>query len=573
VAVDHKTVKAWTSALPRVWQVLAPYLRPLRWHLALTAAGSALVSLSVMPVLWLLRLAFDRAIPQGDSVLLLEIGLGVVAIRLLTMTAALGLRRQVIRAVKEVVLHLRIHLLERVYTRSREGMSRTEIDRLHSRIVQESERLDVFCNAMFSQVLPAVWTALAVALFLATQSPSLVLISALVLPGLWFAGRLTQRRVAREVESFQSAFEVFNKGVSFVIRLIDLTRTQGHEKAELQRQNGHLRDLSAAGQRMAWSFALHGQLQTLVTGIAGIVLLVIGGWQVTRGTLSLGDLLVFYFGATMLNGALGTISRSAAEILAARASVEKLAPLLAPDAAPGYEGTAVIDFRGGFSLRGIQVRFERQQVLHGVDLDIAPGERLAIVGPNGSGKSTLLHVLLGLLRPQAGQARADGMPYDNLDTSALRRQIGVVPQRAGFFFGTVFDNVSYGHPEATLDEVRVAARLAGAADFVEGLPQGYDTPIGDGGQALSGGECQRLAIARALLHRPRALVLDEPTNHLDVAAVGELLQQLAALPNAPTIILVSHDRRVLQMVDRTYRMQDGRLHANAGASQSVSMVG
>lgn len=559
-------------ALPRVWQVLAPYLRPLRWSLTLTAAGSALVSLSVMPVLWLLRLAFDRAIPQSDGWLLLEIGLGVVGIRLATMAAALALRRQVIRAVKEVVLHLRIHLLERVYTRSREGMSRTEIDRLHSRIVQESERLDVFCNAMFSQVLPAIWTAVAVSLFLVTQSPSLVLISALVLPGLWLAGRLTQRGVAREVEGFQSAFEVFNKGVSFVIRLIDLTRTQGHEKAELERQNQHLRELSAAGQRMSWSFALHGQLQTLVTGIAGIVLLVIGGWQVTRGMLSLGDLLVFYFGANMLNGALGTISRSAAEVLSARASVEKLAPLLAPDQAPGYEGTRTIDFRGGFTLRGVQVRFDRQPVLQGVDLDIRSGERVAILGPNGSGKSTLLHVLLGLLRPQAGQAWADGVAYDELDTSALRRQIGVVPQRAGFFFGSVFDNVAYGHPEATLDEVRAAARVAGAAEFIEALPEGYDTPIGDGGQALSGGECQRLALARALLHRPRALVLDEPTNHLDVAAVGEMLRQLSALPQSPTIILVSHDRRVLQMVDRTYRMQDGRLQPYAEAPQAVSMA-
>jgi len=323
---------------------------------------------------------------------------------------------------------------------------------------------------------------------------------------------------------------------------------------------------------MSWSFAVHGQVQTLVTGTAGIVLLVVGGWQVTKGTLSLGDLVIFYFGATMLNGALATVSRFGAEIIAARASIEKLAPLLAPDQAPGYEGTRTIDFRGGFMLRGVQVRFDRQPVLQGVDLDIRSGERVAILGPNGSGKSTLLHVLLGLLRPQAGQAWADGVAYDELDTSALRRQIGVVPQRAGFFFGSVFDNVAYGHPEATLDEVRAAARVAGAAEFIEALPEGYDTPIGDGGQALSGGECQRLALARALLHRPRTLVLDEPTNHLDVAAVGEMLRQLSALPQSPTIILVSHDRRVLQMVDRTYRMQDGRLQPYAEAPQAASMA-
>ena len=547
------------AAERRPWQLFLPYLRPHRTGLLLHAAAAALLSLSVLPVLWLVRLVFDRAIPQLDIGLLFIVGAGIVLIRLAVIGVSLFLRRRVVHMIKSAVLGLREDLLSRIYANTREGLSRNEIDRLQNRIVQESERIDVVCNGALSNVLPAVFSSLALFTVLLIYSPLLVLLVALVVPALWGAARLTNRGVRRDVAHFQAAFEAFNKGVSFVLRQIDLTRAQGVEREELARQKAHLRRLTEDGEQMSWSFAVHGQMQSAVTGVAGIVLLVFGGLQVAQGRLTIGELLAFYFGATLLNGAMSTVSRGSADIVSAGLSMDKLGALLEPDPRAVYTGSGLIDFDGGVELEGVSFGYPEAPVLQGLDLKIAPGERVAIIGANGSGKTTLLQMLLGLVRPHAGMVRSGGHAYETLDTSALRRQIGVVMQQSGFFFGTVRSNLCYGNPDVPEDKVIAAAKLAGAHDFITALPLGYETIVGDSGTTLSGGECQRIAIARALLRSPRALIFDEPTNHLDVQAVAELMQALARLKDSPTIILVSHDTRVLDLVHRTYELRDGRL--------------
>ncbi len=547
------------AAAPQAWRLFLPYLRPHRAGLIAHAAAAALLSLSVLPVLWLVRLVFDRAIPQLDIGLLFIVGAGIVLIRLAVIGVSLLLRRRVVHMIKSAVLGLREDLLSRIYANTREGLSRNEIDRLQNRIVQESERIDVVCSGALSNVLPAIFSSLALFSVLLVYSPILVLLVALVVPALWAVARLTNRGVRRDVAHFQSAFEAFNKGVSFVLRQIDLTRAQGYEREELARQKAHLRRLAQDGEQMSWSFAVHGQMQTAVTGVAGIVLLVFGGLQVAQGRLTIGELLAFYFGATLLNGAMSTVSRGSAEIVSAGLSMDKLAALLEPDPRAVYSGSGQIAFAGGFELRGVAFAYPEAPVLQGLDLKVAPGERVAIIGANGSGKTTLLHMLLGLVRPHAGSVRSGGQAYEDLDTSALRRQIGVVMQQSGFFFGSVRSNLCYGSPDVPEETMFAAARLAGAHDFISALALGYDTIVGDSGTTLSGGECQRIAIARALLRSPRALIFDEPTNHLDVQAVAELMHALARLEDAPTIILVSHDARVLDMVHRTYELRNGRL--------------
>jgi ABC-type bacteriocin/lantibiotic exporter with double-glycine peptidase domain len=198
-------------------------------------------------------------------------------------------------------------------------------------------------------------------------------------------------------------------------------------------------------------------------------------------------------------------------------------------------------------------------VVRDVNLELRPGSSVAIVGPNGAGKSTVLYLILGFYRPLRGALRADGAAYDRLDLVELRRGIGVVMQHPTFFAGTVRENITYGYPEATDEEIAVAARLALADEFIQALPQGYDTPIGEGGLLLSGGEVQRIAIARALLRKPKLLILDEPTNHLESAAIHRLLDHLAALEPRPGVLIISHDREVLRYADVVHRLEDGTL--------------
>jgi ABC-type multidrug transport system fused ATPase/permease subunit len=197
---------------------------------------------------------------------------------------------------------------------------------------------------------------------------------------------------------------------------------------------------------------------------------------------------------------------------------------------------------------------------------------VAVVGPNGAGKSTLVYLLLGFYRPQQGQVLATGVPFDEIDIRALRRSIGIVSQHPEFFAGTVRENIAYGSPGATRKEIEEAARAALAEEIIATLPEGYDTEIGDRGMRLSGGEGQRLAIARALLGRPRMLILDEPTNHLDTQAIGRLMRELARWHERPTLLTISHDPAVLEFAEVVYRLQDGTLSRDALAAVDATAV-
>ena len=557
------------------WRYFGRYFRCHGRSLAWYSLASAMAAASMVPTLMLVRLAIDTAIPQSNAALLAWIGLGIVAVRVAAAAAALGLRRYVVRLTKTTVARMRGELIEKLYRMERTTRTRTDVDRLQNQVVQDTERLDALLGSMLSNLLPAAFTAAALFALLLFLSWSLVALASLAAPAVWLAARWTQRSVGRDVATFQDDFGRFNRGVSFVLRQMELTRTQAFEREELARQQQVVRDLAASGEKMAWSYAVHGQLQGAVVGVLGIGLLVAGGLEVMHGLMTLGQFLSFYVGASMLSNSVLSVTRGTADIVAAGVSLGTLAAIDSQRVEAPYGGLSRIDFTGRLSLRGVTFSYGAEPVLRGVDFDLAPGEHVAIVGPNGSGKTTLLNVLLGMLRPESGLALADSTPYADLDLEHFRRGIGVVMQRAPFFHGSIRENIAYGHEGATDDAVEAASRAAFAEEFIRDLPEGYATILGDGGITLSGGECQRLALARAVLRRPRLLVLDEPTNHLDAAVVGRILPALRHLPDSPAILVVSHDPRVIGFVSRSYHLRDGRLHpaAQPAADHSSSASG
>jgi ABC-type bacteriocin/lantibiotic exporter with double-glycine peptidase domain len=184
---------------------------------------------------------------------------------------------------------------------------------------------------------------------------------------------------------------------------------------------------------------------------------------------------------------------------------------------------------------------------------------VAIVGPNGSGKSTVAFLILGFYRPEAGSVAADGHSYDRLDVVHLRESIAMVTQDPVLFSGTIRENIAYGNPDVDEKSMERASELATADRFVGALADGYDTNTGEGGMALSGGERQRIAIARALLRKPRLLILDEPTNHLDVESVDRLMHNLAELDSRPAVLIITHDTRLLHLADAVHELHRGTL--------------
>jgi ATP-binding cassette subfamily B protein len=555
------------------WRYLKPYLISRLPQLLGYVVAASVQSLLTLPIFFLVRFAFDRAIPDKDIGLLIGIGAAMVAFRALNSLIGLALRAFIVRIIKQIAFDMRSDLLLRLYRLSRQYHARADASLLHARIVQDTERVDTMCNALFSGILPALLSSVVLFGFLVYLNWWLVLLSVCVLPLLWIGNAVTGRLVKRHVQAFQKAFEGFSRGTLFVLRHMDLTRLQAFEREEVDRQRNTLGVLRDTGNQMSMSYAIHNHVQRNITGLAGVILLVAGGSAVAHGSMTLGGFLAFFVAAGILNGAVDTVLGGIPNIITGNESLVILQKLMGDGQVDPYQGTKTIEFDGTIQLSGVGFDYGGQPILEDIDLEIACGDVIALIGPNGVGKTTIVHIILGLLRPNSGTLQASGHSYDDIEMPSLRRAIGVVPQYPTFFTGTVRENICYGRPDATEQDIRAALEVAQATDYVASLPLGLDTEIGDNAILTSGGEKQRLAVARALISRPKLLILDEPTNHLDVSAMTSLMAALVGLPERPGILIISHTEMVLGFAKRVYEIRDHRLHqtqAHAAAPATVT---
>jgi ATP-binding cassette subfamily C protein LapB len=221
-------------------------------------------------------------------------------------------------------------------------------------------------------------------------------------------------------------------------------------------------------------------------------------------------------------------------------------------------------FSGEIEFCGVKFSYPSQPApaLDGVSLRIAPGERVAFLGRIGSGKSTVAKLILGLYVPAEGSVRVDGVDLQQIDPADLRRHIAYVPQDTRLFYGTVRDNIAMGHPDADDAAIVRAARLAGVDRIVARHPQGYDMPVGEHGQALSGGQRQAVAAARAVVGMPAMLVLDEPTSAMDHNTEQSYIQAMSEFARGRTLVLVTHKPSLLALVDRLVVLDGGRIVAD-----------
>jgi ATP-binding cassette subfamily B protein len=302
-------------------------------------------------------------------------------------------------------------------------------------------------------------------------------------------------------------------------------------------------------------------LGAFVTAAAGIVILWYGGYRVMAGALTVGQLLFFYSLVAYLMDPLNRLASVNLKFQDALTAVDRLYQImdLEVEATQGRQ----VRFRGVRSAVAFEaVHFSygtRRKVLDGVGLHLPAGKTVAVVGESGSGKSTLLKLLLGFYRPSAGRILIDGIDLQDYDLVSLRERVGVVAQNPFVFSKTIWANIALGRPEASLEEIIEAARLAGLDQFVAAQPERYMTQIGERGANLSGGERQRLAIARALLCQPEILIFDEATSHLDTATERIIQKNLRNALTGKTVLLVAHRLSTIKDADLIYVLHEGRV--------------
>ncbi|MDT8899787.1 peptidase domain-containing ABC transporter [Anaeroselena agilis] len=304
-----------------------------------------------------------------------------------------------------------------------------------------------------------------------------------------------------------------------------------------------------------------GSVGGFIQQAANLAVLWAGAYAVMDNKLSIGELIAFQMLAGQVNAPVLRLVNTWQQLQQAKVSVDRLGDIMNAEAEPAYNPsrTTLPTVRGEVVFDRVSFRYRQDapEVLHQVSINIKAGTRVGVVGRSGSGKSTLAKLIQRLYVPESGRVLIDGVDLSQVEPAWLRRQIGVVPQESYLFSGSVGENIAAAYPEASAEEVRAAAEIAGAEGFINDLPQGYDTHVGERGEALSGGQRQRIAIARALLPNPQVLIFDEATGALDYESERTIMNNLDRIAANRTMVMVAHRLATVRRCDQIIVLERG----------------
>ncbi|MBQ3759429.1 MAG: ABC transporter ATP-binding protein, partial [Synergistaceae bacterium] len=284
----------------------------------------------------------------------------------------------------------------------------------------------------------------------------------------------------------------------------------------------------------------------------------VGGRSVIYGDLTPGELISFTGYIAFMVQPIRSVMNSMNSLQTGIASTERICAILNIPVEDDTHGHEHIAIKGNISFRDVSFSYDTQEILHGVNIDVEAGGKIAIVGPTGSGKSTIADLIPRFYEPSSGKILIDGTDISEFGLKDLRRQIGIVPQECVLMRGSIAFNIAYGMGEIDMAKVREAAEIADISAFIESLPEGYDTLVGERGVTLSGGQRQRIAIARAVIRDPRILILDEATSSLDTASELAVQKALNQAMKGRTSIIIAHRLSTIRNADRIYVLRDGR---------------
>lgn len=402
----------------------------------------------------------------------------------------------------------------------------------------------------------------------------LALVALVVGPVLFVVSRTFDRRTRHRYDFLRQLDARALAIVQEVLGALRVVKAFGREEREQERFVSHAGVTASARMRLSLAEGMFGVLINLTLGAGTALVLFIGVRNVLAGSLTTGAFLVVLSYLSQLYRPLEAISHQVASLQDSLASVRRAFALLdeMPDVAERPQARPIARAVGAVEFQGVSFTYDRDVVLRGVSLLVEPGTRVGIVGPTGAGKTTLVSLLFRFYDPTAGRVVLDGVDIREYRLADLRNQFAVVLQEPVLFSTTIRENIAYGRPEASFSDIMAAAQAANAHDFISSLPDGYDTVLGERGMTLSGGEKQRLSIARAFLKDAPILILDEPSSALDTGTETLVVQALERLTAGRTTLIIAHRHSTIRGVDRILVLDRGEI-VEAGRQADLLAAG
>ena len=573
---DLAPPSTWT--LLKLWRFARPYKMSLLAGFVLTLASTAA---TLVPPYLTMPLMDEVLIPYQNGV---AIDSGLVAFYLMGLLGAallawgLGWAKTYILALvsERIGADLRTTTYDHLLNLSLEYFGDRRTGDLIARIGNETDRINVFLSLHLLDFATDVLMILMTAIILFTINPTLAVVTLLPLPFIGWLIHLVRERLRTGFEKIDRVWAEVTNVLADTIPGIRVVKAFAQEDREATRFRDANRHNLMVNDRLNRVWALFSPTVTLMTEVGLLVVWGFGIWLVSDDQITVGVLTAFLAYIGRFYGRLDTMSRIVSHTQKAASGAKRIFDILdhVSSVPEPVQPVALPErVQGRITVRDAGFRYGNRAVIRHLNLDILPGQMIGLVGHSGSGKSTLVNLICRFYDLSDGSIELDGTDIRQLKIADYRSQIGLVLQEPFLFFGTIADNIAYGKPGATREDIVAAARAAHAHDFIMRMPQAYDSLVGERGQGLSGGERQRISIARALLINPRILILDEATSAVDTETEKEIQRALDNLVRGRTTIAIAHRLSTLRKADRLVVMDKGEVVEEGSHDELIAAEG
>ena len=551
----------WT--LLRLWRFARPYKHALLAGFLLTlvsTAASLVPPFLTIPLMDKVLIPYQNGTPIDVELVSLLLA-GLLGSALLAWGLAWA-KTYILALVSERIgADLRTTTYEHLLRLSLEYFGGKRTGDLMSRIGSESDRICVFLSLHLLDFATDVLMITMTAVILFSINHWLALVTLLPLPFIAWMIHIVRDRLRTGFEKIDRVWSEVTNVLADTIPGVRVVKAFAQEKREAERFRAANRHNLAVNDRLNKTWSLFAPTVSLLTEIGLLVVWGFGIWLISENDITVGVLTAFIAYISRFYTRMDSMSRIVSVTQKAAAGAKRIFDILdhVSSVPEPLNPVHLEQVEGRIEMRRIGFRYGNRAVIRGLDLSIAPGEMIGLVGHSGSGKSTLVNLICRFYDVAEGAIFLDGVDIRRLPVASYRRHIGLVLQEPFLFFGSIADNIAYGKPDASRDEIIAAARAAHAHEFILRLPQGYDSLVGERGQSLSGGERQRISIARALLINPRILILDEATSSVDSTTEQEIQKALDNLVQGRTTIAIAHRLSTLRKADRLVVMDRGQV--------------